>query len=72
METGQEHPGGGPARRRAVAAILASGFLATLGVALFSFVVPLASLDARISGAWLGSAFAGYYLAKLLAAPLGG
>ena len=54
------------------AGILASGFFTALGVALFAFVVPLASLDARISGAWLGTAFAGYYLAKLLAAPLGG
>lgn len=54
------------------AGILAGGFFTTLGVAMFAFVVPLASLDARISGAWLGTAFAGYYLAKLLAAPLGG
>ncbi|MCJ2164742.1 MULTISPECIES: MFS transporter [unclassified Pseudodesulfovibrio] len=58
--------------RRALAGILANGFFSSLGIGLFAFTVPLVSLDARISGAWLGSAFAGYYLAKLLAAPLSG
>jgi len=58
--------------RTAVAGLLATTLLATLGTALFAFVVPLASLDARISGAWIGTAFAGYYLARLLAAPAGG
>lgn len=68
----QGHSGTGPGSSKATAAILVSGFLTTLAVALFSFVIPLSSLDQRISGAWLGSAFAGYYLAKLVAAPLGG
>lgn len=54
------------------AVILGSGFLATLGVGLFSFTLPLLSLDAKVSGAWLGSAFAGYFLARLIAAPLSG
>ncbi len=68
----KDNPGNGPTQRAVMAGILVNGFFTTLGVALFAFVIPLASLDARISGAWLGSAFAGYYLAKLLAAPLSG
>lgn len=68
----KDKPDSSPGRRAIVAGILVNGFFTTLGVALFAFVIPLISLDARISGAWLGSAFAGYYLAKLLAAPLSG
>ncbi|WP_285905784.1 MFS transporter [Pseudodesulfovibrio pelocollis] len=59
-------------RRRLLIPVLASGFLVTLGVGLFSFALPLVSLDARIGGAWLGSGFAGFYLVRLLAAPLAG
>ncbi|MBI9080369.1 MAG: MFS transporter [Pseudodesulfovibrio sp.] len=55
-----------------LAVILSSGFISTLGIGLFSFTIPLLSLDEKVSGAWLGSAFAGYYLAKLLIAPLSG
>ena len=57
---------------RVIAAILTSGFFSTLGTGLFSFAVPLLSLDEKISGVWLGSAFAGYYLAKLLVSPVSG
>jgi thiamine biosynthesis lipoprotein len=57
---------------RLLAAVLASGFLATLGVGLFSFTLPLVSLDEKIGGAWLGSGFAGYFLIRLLAAPVAG
>lgn len=57
---------------RALTAILGGGFLAALGIGLYAFTIPLISLDERISGAWLGSAFAGYYLAKLLISPLSG
>ncbi|WP_243547171.1 MFS transporter [Pseudodesulfovibrio tunisiensis] len=60
------------AEQRIFAVILSSGFLSTLGVGLFSFTMPLVSLDEKVSGAWLGSAFAGYYFAKLLIAPLSG
>jgi len=59
-------------RKRLLFPVLSSGFLATLGVGLFSFALPLVSLDARIGGAWLGSGFAGFYLVRLLAAPLAG
>ncbi len=55
-----------------LAAILIGGVFSALGVGLFSFTIPLISMDERISGAWLGSAFAGYYLAKLLISPLAG
>jgi thiamine biosynthesis lipoprotein len=61
-----------PTARRLLAAILVSGFLTTLGVGLFSFTLPLASLDEKVGGAWLGSGFAGYFLIRLLAAPLAG
>jgi len=57
---------------RVLAAILAGGPLSALGVGLFSFTIPLVSMDERISGAWLGSAFAAYYLAKLVVSPLSG
>ena len=57
---------------RTLAAVLAGGLFTALGVGLFAFTIPLVSLDERISGAWLGTAFAGYYLAKLLVSPLSG
>ena len=57
---------------RILAAILVGGLLSALGVGLFSFTIPLVSMDERISGAWLGSAFAAYYLAKLIVSPLSG
>ncbi|XXJ18565.1 MFS transporter [Desulfovibrio caledoniensis] len=55
-----------------LAAVLIGGLFTSLGVGLFAFTIPLLSLDDRVSGAWLGSAFAGYYLAKLLVSPLSG
>nr|WP_321513952.1 MFS transporter [uncultured Pseudodesulfovibrio sp.] len=58
--------------RRIFFAILVSGLFSTLGVGLFSFTIPLLSLDEKVSGIWLGSAFAGYYLAKMLIAPVAG
>lgn len=58
--------------RRILAAVIIGGFAATLGIALFSFTIPLSSLDQKVSGAWLGSAFAGFYLAKLVASPATG
>jgi thiamine biosynthesis lipoprotein len=57
---------------RTLAAVLIGGLFTSLGVGLFAFTIPLLSLDDRVSGAWLGSAFAGYYLAKLLVSPLSG
>lgn len=60
------------AKARSLRAVIASGFMAALGVGLVSFVLPLASMDARVSGGWLGSGFAGFFVARLLAGPLGG
>lgn len=57
---------------KTIVAVLASGFFITLGVALFTFVVPLASLDEKVSGLWIGSGFAGFFLTRLLSGPLGG
>lgn len=59
-------------RMSALRAILMSGFFSTFGVGLLSFSLPLLSLDARITGAWIGTGFAGYFLARLLAGPVGG
>ncbi len=53
-------------------AVVTSGFLSALGVAMLSFSLPLLSLDARISGAWLGTGFAGYFFARLIAGPFAG
>lgn len=58
--------------RRALRSVIVGGFLATLGIALVSFTLPLVSLDARISGSWLGTGFAGFFLARMAAGPLGG
>lgn len=57
---------------RTLAAVLGGTLFTALGVGLFAFTLPLISLDERISGAWIGTAFAGYYLAKLLVSPLAG
>lgn len=57
---------------RTLAAVLTNGLFTSLGMGLFAFTIPLLSLDERVSGAWLGTAFAGYYLAKLLVSPLSG
>lgn len=57
---------------RAPKTIIAAGFVSALGIGLFSFILPLLSLDDRISGAWIGSVFAFYFAAKLAASPLSG
>lgn len=62
----------GHRERLVFAIIMCSGFLTTLGVGLFSFTLPLLSLDEKVSGAWLSTGFAGYFLAKLVASPVSG
>ena len=59
-------------RKRITRIVLVSVFFSTLGISLLSFVFPLLSLDQKAGGLWLGSAFAGYYLAKLAVSPLAG
>lgn len=55
-----------------VKAIAGSVFLSTLGVASFTFAIPLLAKDQGIAGAWLGVAFSGYFFAKLILSPLAG
>lgn len=57
---------------RTLWAVISSAFFAALGISLMSFVLPLISMDARVSGAWLGTGFAGFFLARMLAGPLAG
>jgi len=47
-------------------------FFSTLGVCAFSFSFPLLARDVGITGVWLGSAFTGFFLAKLLVGCLAG
>ncbi|NDV21169.1 MFS transporter [Desulfovibrio sp. JC022] len=47
-------------------------FAASMGTGVFTFTLPLMNLDEKAGGMWLGSGFAGYFLAKLLIAPLSG
>lgn len=58
--------------RTTLIAIVLSGTFATLGIGLFSFTLPLLSLDDAVSGAWLGTAFSGYFFAKLMVSPASG
>ncbi len=47
-------------------------FLSTLGISVFIFAIPLLALHDNISSPLLGAAFSGYFLAKLIIAPLAG
>lgn len=51
---------------------MAAVFAASMGTGVFTFTLPLMNLDEKAGGMWLGSGFAGYFLAKLLIAPLSG
>lgn len=51
---------------------MAAVFASAMGTGVFSFTLPLMNLDEKASGLWLGSSFAGYFLAKLLIAPFSG
>lgn len=58
--------------QRALKAVIIGGFLAALGISLVSFTLPLVSMDARITGSWLGTGFAGFFFARMMAGPLAG
>lgn len=58
--------------RRLCLTVVGLTFLSALAVGVLTFAVPIVSHDARVSGAWIGTGFAGYFLARLLAAPVGG
>ena len=47
-------------------------FLSTLGVGVFAFAIPLLALHQKTSGLLLGTAFSGYFLAKLVISPIAG
>ncbi len=52
--------------------LMGAVFAASMGTGVFIFTLPLMNLDEKAGGMWLGSGFAGYFLAKLLIAPLSG
>ncbi|WP_041721628.1 MFS transporter [Maridesulfovibrio salexigens] len=52
--------------------LMGAVFAASMGTGVFTFTLPLMNLDEKAGGMWLGSGFAGYFLAKLLIAPLSG
>jgi len=52
--------------------VIISLFLSTLGVSAFTFTFPLLAAEKAVGGIWLGSAFSGYFFAKLILAPLAG
>lgn len=52
--------------------LMGAVFAASMGTGIFTFTLPLMNLDEKAGGMWLGSGFAGYFLAKLLIAPLSG
>lgn len=52
--------------------LMGAVFAASLGTGVFTFTLPLMNLDEKAGGMWLGSGFAGYFLAKLIIAPLSG
>lgn len=60
------------ANRRTVHVILWAAFFSTFGVGAFSFALSVNAASAGLSPAWLGLAFSGYFLARLVLAPLAG
>jgi thiamine biosynthesis lipoprotein len=61
-----------PVGRRAVAAVLGSAFFSTLGVGAYTFALSLTAGSSGLSPSWLGLAFSGYFLARLMLAPVAG
>lgn len=55
-----------------ISLLIAATFIASIGIGIFTFTLPLLSLDEMAGGMWLGTAFSGYFIAKLLIAPLSG
>jgi thiamine biosynthesis lipoprotein len=55
-----------------MAVLISAAFITAVGLGIFTFTLPLLNFDERASGAWLGTAFAGYYLAKMVTAPVSG
>ncbi|PIE70803.1 MAG: thiamine biosynthesis protein ApbE [Deltaproteobacteria bacterium] len=64
--------GGADLTLRLISSLTAAVFISTLGMGVFAFAIPLRLLDTRESGLFLGAAFSGYFLAKLVMAPIAG
>ncbi|WP_147821834.1 MFS transporter [Salidesulfovibrio onnuriiensis] len=58
--------------RSTIPAVMLAGFLGTVGLGVLSFALPLFGFDAKVGGTWIGTAFSGYFLARLILAPLAG
>lgn len=58
--------------RRVAQGVLGAAFFTTFGVSAFTFVMSLYAGEAGLSPTWLGLAFSGYFLARLVLAPLAG
>ncbi len=55
-----------------VMAVLATAFFSTFGVGAYTFSLSLSTESIGLSASWLGLAFSGYFLARLVLAPLAG
>lgn len=52
--------------------VLGAAFFSTFGVGAFTFALSVNAQSSGLSPAWLGLAFSGYFLARLILAPLAG
>ena len=59
-------------RQGTVLAVLATVFFSTCGVGAYTFSLSLSADSIGMSASWLGLAFSGYFLARLVLAPLAG
>ena len=60
------------ARQGTVLAVLGTVFFSTFGVGAYTFSLSLSAGSSGLSASWLGLAFSGYFLARLVLAPLAG
>ncbi|WP_031485016.1 MFS transporter [Maridesulfovibrio frigidus] len=60
------------AQRRTVQGVLGAAFFSTFGVGAFTFALSVNAQSSGLSPSWLGLAFSGYFLARLVLAPLAG
>lgn len=60
------------AKRRTAQGVLGAAFFSTFGVGAFTFALSVNAESVGLSPSWLGLAFSGYFLARLVLAPLAG
>lgn len=58
--------------RRTIRAVLGAAFFSTFGVGAYTFALSLTAESSGFSPSWLGLAFSGYFLARLVLAPFAG